>query len=142
MSSMPQGVDGIVKFTAWAAKVPLRARVCILRVLRVWDGQKEHTKMTEKCELFPGQIIESNWKLKVKIVAYDKTSIEIEVLEVGDPIMQRYLDVGKKYPLNKLPQWDGDLQVWEVDPKSMKRQVSQVLLQWEKDIGWSWDIDS
>ncbi len=95
----------------------------------------------DKLNLFPGKIIKSSL-LEAKVLSFDENSIEIEVISNPTSFMQRYIDVGKKYKLFRHEHWNGDLLLWEIPGKQMKRDFSQVLLQWEKDIGWTWDLDS
>lgn len=91
-------------------------------------------------DLFIGKEI-GNSSLKGKIISFANYNIQMEIIKLNDKYYERYLDVGKVYPMFRHTYWNGNLLLWEVKPESMKRQVSQVLLQWEKDIGWSWDLD-
>jgi hypothetical protein len=95
----------------------------------------------ENKNLYIGKIIQSGL-LKAQVKSFDDNNIEVTVLEIPDNIMQRYLDVDKSYKLIRHSHWEGDLLLWEIPKEQMKRSVSQVLLQWEKNIGWTWDIDS
>lgn len=95
----------------------------------------------ESTNLSIGKIIESRL-LKAEVKSFDDNSIEVTVLEIPDSVMQRYLDIGKIYKLTRHTSWKGDLLLWEIPREQMKRSVSQILLQWEKNIGWTWDIDS
>jgi hypothetical protein len=55
---------------------------------------------------------------------------------------QRYLDVGAEYPIVLHPAFSKDaFQVWEIPSEAMKRQVSQILLQWEDGVGFTIDMD-
>lgn len=94
--------------------------------------------------LFVGKEI-GDHVLKGRVISFDDDGIEMEIIELNDPHGRygRYMDVGKKYPMFRHKYWtfERGLMLWEVDPKSMKRDVSQILLQWEKDIGWTWDLD-
>ena len=95
----------------------------------------------ESPNLFIGKIIESRL-LKAEVKSFDDNSIEVTVLEIPDSVMLRYLDFGKSYKMTRHTSWKGDLLLWEIPREQMKRSVSQILLQWEKNIGWAWDIDS
>jgi hypothetical protein len=95
----------------------------------------------QSANLFVGKIIECKL-LKAEVKSFDDDNIEINTLEVPDNIMQKYLDVGKSYKLIRHTHWNGDLLIWEIPKEQMKRSYSQVLLQWEKNIGFMWDIDS
>lgn len=68
--------------------------------------------------------------------------ILIQVVALKNEYFERYLDLNKIYPLFKHDYWKGNLQLWEIEPRSMKRAVSQLLLQWENEVGWNWDLDS
>lgn len=80
-----------------------------------------------------GQIID-DWTEKWEIVSIDGDDMVIRVLETG-PNKQgsigSYLDVGKEYKVFR-HQNEHD-ETWEVDPKGMKRDFSQVLLFWFDD---------
>lgn len=91
--------------------------------------------------LFVGKLI-GNSHLEGKVISFDDNSITVEITKLNDKYYERYVDLGKSYPLVRLKHWQGNLLMWEVDPQSMKRSVSQLLLQWEKNIGWTWDLDS
>jgi len=91
--------------------------------------------------LFVGKIIKSAL-LEAKVLSFDQNNIEIEVISNPDEMMQRYVDVGRKYKLFRHEHWNGNLLLWEIPGNQMKRSYSQVLLQWEKNIGWIWDLDS
>lgn len=93
--------------------------------------------------LFIGKIIHDG-SVKCEVVDVHDTNIHIKILEINWARLGTYLDVGKVYPVYKhragLPM-DDKMQVWEISPKHMKRSTSQVLLYWDKEIGWSWDLD-
>lgn len=95
----------------------------------------------DKPNLFIGKMIKSAM-LEAKVLSFDEYNIEVEVISNPDKYMQRYLDVGKTYKLFRHQHWNGDLLMYEIPSEQMKRDVSQVLLQWEKGIGWTWDLDS
>lgn len=97
-------------------------------------------KDADKPNLFVGKLI-GNSKLEAKVLSFDDNNIEIQVTQLNDKYFERYLDVGGKYPLFRHQGWNGSLLLWEVDPDHMKRDVSQILLQWEENIGWTWDLD-
>lgn len=94
----------------------------------------------DKPNLFVGKKI-GNKFLEGKVISFDENNIQMEILMVNDKYFERYLDAGKTYPLFRHQDWNGDLLLWEVDPASMKRDVSQILLQWESEVGWTWDLD-
>ena len=92
--------------------------------------------------LYIGKEIGST-KLKGKVVSFDDSNIEMLIVAVNNEYFSRYVDVGQTYPLFRHTYWtfERGLMLWEVNHKYMKRDVSQILLQWEKDIGWTWDMD-
>jgi len=83
--------------------------------------------------------------LKGKVISFDENNIEMEIIELNDKHgrFERYFDIGKRYPIFRHQHWtfERGLMLWEVEPSSMKRDVSQILLQWEEGIGWTWDLD-
>lgn len=94
----------------------------------------------ESTNLFVGKILQDG-AIKCEVIDVHNTNIHVKILEIYWDRMGTYLDVGKTYPVFKHSGWNGDFQVWEISGKHMKRDFSQVLLCWEKDCGWSWDID-
>ncbi len=90
--------------------------------------------------LFIGKLI-GNSRLEGKIISFDTKNIIIEIIKLNDKIFEKYLDLNKTYSLFRHEWWTDNLIVWEIEPESMKRCVSQFILQWEKDIGWAWDLD-
>lgn len=82
--------------------------------------------------------------LKGKVISFDNDTMQMQIIELSDKYYERYLDLGKTYPMFRHQQWslEEGLILWEVDPLSMKRDVSQLLLQWEEYIGWCWDLSS
>jgi hypothetical protein len=99
-------------------------------------------KDKDSTNLFVGKILEDRI-LKCEVVDVHKTNIHVKILDIYWDRMGTYLDVGKTYPvfLHSYDMNNQDMQVWEISPKHMKRSTSQVILQWEKDIGWCWDLD-
>lgn len=97
----------------------------------------------ESPNLCVGKIVPDSmfdWEV-VKII--DADNIEIKVLKIYHDRMDRYLDVGKIYPVFKHSGWnDTTMQIWEIASEHMKRDVSQVILMWDKGVGWSWDLDT
>lgn len=80
--------------------------------------------------------------IKCEIIDVHETNIHVKILEIYWERMGTYLDVGKTYPIFKHSGWnENNIQVWEISSKHMKRDASQVILQWEKGIGWRWDLD-
>jgi hypothetical protein len=92
--------------------------------------------------LFLGKII-NDGSIKCEVVDVHTTNIHVKILEIKWDRLGTYLDVGKVYPVFKhSSEYLGDdMQIWEISSKRMKRDTSQVLLYWEKDIGWTWDLD-
>ena len=80
--------------------------------------------------------------IKGKVLSFDDSNIQMQIIMLDDELYERYFDLNHIYPLFKHEYWTGNLLLWEVEPSSMKRDFSQILLQWEKDIGWTWDLDS
>lgn len=84
--------------------------------------------------------------LQAQVLAFDNNSITVQVISLFDTYFQRYLDTGRGYILHR---HESDflgqppkMIIWEIAPEQMKRDVSQVLLFWEEDIGWTWDLDT
>ena len=90
--------------------------------------------------LFVGKVI-SDGRITCQIIRKQKYNFHIRVLKIEDKYIARYLDVGKIYPVFKHDGRDKDLQIWEISGKRMKRSVSQLLLCWQKDIGWCWELE-
>jgi hypothetical protein len=93
-------------------------------------------------DIFVGKIIDDG-SIKCEVVAHhNKNNMHVKILEIKWDRLGTYLDAGKIYPVFKHRGWDNmGLQVWEISPKRMKRSTSQVILQWENGIGWTWDLD-
>lgn len=92
--------------------------------------------------LYVGKVVPDgmfDWEV---ISILDNDNIEIRVLKIYHDRMDRYLDEGKVYPVFRHQGWDGTtLEVWEIAPEHMKRDVSQVIIQWEEGLGWCCDLD-
>jgi len=97
----------------------------------------------ETTNLFVGKIIDDG-SIKCEVVDVHNTNIHVKILEIKWERLGTYLDIGKVYPVFKHRNTfsDDKMQVFEISPKHMKRNTSQVLLFWEKEIGWTWDLDS
>ena len=91
--------------------------------------------------LYVGKIIEDSI-LKCEVMEIHNTNIHVKILDIYWPRMGTYLDVGTVYPVFKHSGWnDESIQVWKIAPKHMKRSTSQVIFQWEDQVGWCWDLD-
>lgn len=91
--------------------------------------------------LYVGKLIIDSSML-VEVVDVHKTNIKVRILDIHWPRLGTYLNVGEIYPVYKHRGWPDDkLQVWEIAPKHMKRDTSQVIFQWEEGLGWCWDLD-
>lgn len=93
--------------------------------------------------LFVGKIMDDD-NIKCEVVDVHNTNIHVKILEIKWVRLGTYLDVGKVYPVfmhSNKEFFGDDMQIWEIAPKHMKRDTSQVLLVWEKDLGWTWDLD-
>jgi hypothetical protein len=92
--------------------------------------------------LFVGKILDDA-SIKCKVVDLHKTNMHVNILEIHWPRLGTYLDVGKTYPVHMHDNsiLGPDMQIWEISPKHMKRSTSQMVLAWEKDVGWNWDLD-
>lgn len=89
-----------------------------------------------------GKIIEDN-TIKCEIITiHDEFNIDIKILNINWSHINNYLTIGKVYPIFMHKDWKGDIQIWEIPGEKMKKRSSQLLLQWEKGVGWSWDLDS
>lgn len=95
----------------------------------------------EQPNLFVGKKIGDS-ALEAEVLTYYDDGMAVKITQLKDKYFERYLDLGGVYALIQHKHWQGNLLLWEVKPEMMKRQVSQILLQWEKDIGWTWDLDS
>lgn len=95
----------------------------------------------ESTNIFVGKIIDDG-SVKCEVVAHhNKNNMHVKILEIKWPRIGTYLDIGKIYPVFKHSGWGKDLEVWEISGKRMKRSTSQLILQWEKGRGWTWDLD-
>lgn len=94
--------------------------------------------------LFVGKEIGDS-TLKGKVISFDENNIQMQIIELNDKHgrFERYMDIGVTYPMFRHESWtfERGLMLWEVKPESMKRDVSQILLQWEEELGWTWDLD-
>jgi hypothetical protein len=105
----------------------------------VRDAREMRTDQ-EAPNLFVGKII-NDGTIKCQVVSCTEDDFRVKILEIGWDRLGTYLDLDQTYPLRSCYTGKG-MNVWEVDPDTMKRSFSQVLLAWEKDLGWTWDIDS
>ncbi len=93
--------------------------------------------------IFVGKIMDDG-NIRCEVVAHNnKTNMHVKILDINWPRLGTYLDVGKTYPvyMHSNECLGTGMQIWEIAPKHMKRDTSQVLLAWEKEIGWTWDLD-
>ncbi len=93
--------------------------------------------------IFVGKIMDDG-NIKCEVVAHNnKNNMHVKILEIKWERLGTYFDVGKIYPvfMHSNGILGEGMQIWEISSKRMKRDTSQVLLCWEKDIGWSWDLD-
>ena len=79
--------------------------------------------------------------IEAEIISFDEKTLTVKVLFCENEYFSRYLDVGKTYTGTLVNNWD-DMKVWDINPKQMKRSVSQVLIQWQSASGFGWDLDS
>lgn len=94
--------------------------------------------------IFIGKIIDDG-NMKFEVIAHhNKNNMHIKIIEINWDRLATYLDIDKVYPVYKhSSKYLGEeMQIWEISPKHMKRNTSQILLAWEKNFGWNWDIDS
>jgi hypothetical protein len=94
--------------------------------------------------LYIGKIIDDG-NLQCEVMNIHNTNFHIKVLKIYWDRLGTYLDVDKVYPVYKHRSEilsNDEMQIWEISPKRMKRNTSQVLFYWEEGIGWSWDIDT
>lgn len=89
--------------------------------------------------LYIGKIIDDG-NVKCEVVSCEENDFRIKILEINWDCLGTYMDLGTVYPLLSCYNSKG-MQVWEVDPEQMKRDTSQVLLAWEEQLGWTWDLD-
>ena len=90
--------------------------------------------------LFIGKIIDDG-AIKCEVVDLHHTNMHVKILEIKWDRITTYLDLDKVYPVFKHSGWGENMQVWEISGKRMKRSTSQLILQWEKGVGWMWDLD-
>ena len=91
--------------------------------------------------LFVGKFIKDS-AITCEVVACTPDDFRVMILKIEWDRLGTYLDVGQTYPLRRTYQsQNGEMTVWEILPENMKRDTSQVLLAWEKGIGWTWDLD-
>jgi hypothetical protein len=91
--------------------------------------------------LFVGKFIKDQ-SLTCEVIACANDDFRVMPLKIQWERLGTYMDVGKIYPLRVVYESkNGEMKIWEVDPETMKRNTSQVLLAWEKNIGWTWDLD-
>jgi hypothetical protein len=110
-------------------------------IINVIFNQKEKDPIDkETSNLYIGKIMKDNI-IKCEVLEVHNTNIHVKILEIYWDRMGTYLDVGKDYPVYKHSSSSDTWQTWEIAPKHMKRSTSQVLLYWEKGVGWSWDLD-
>jgi len=94
----------------------------------------------EQPNLFVGKII-GNDELRCKVVELIGSEfIVVEVLSLTR--FDNYLDCGKTYTLFKRDvTFPSKMLIWEFKPESMKRQTGQLLLFWDREIGWIFELD-
>jgi hypothetical protein len=91
--------------------------------------------------LFVGKII-NDGSIRCEVISCTEDDFRIKILEIKWARLGTYMDLEQTYSLRSCYKSNnGEMMVWEVDPETMKRHTSQVLLAWEKDSGWSWDLD-
>lgn len=91
--------------------------------------------------LFYGRFIKDS-AITCEVVACTPDDFRVMILKIDWDRLGTYLDVGQTYPLRVVYEsGNGNMTVWEIPPENMKRSTSQVLLAWEKGIGWTWDLD-
>ena len=107
------------------------------------EPQLPHPKLDQDSpNLFIGKFIKDN-SITCEVIACADNDFRVMILKIQWDRLGTYMDVGKTYPLRVVYESaNGDMKAWEVNPDTMKRTASQVLLAWEKDIGWCWDLDS
>jgi hypothetical protein len=136
MSIIDNFVDAFCKLVSSDKQIPQKPKIHWQAYYAV-----DSKDMTDP-NLYVGKILNDSI-LKCEVVDVHKTNIHVKILEIHWDRMGTYLDVGNIYPVFKHSGWNEDnIQVWEISSKRMKRSSSQVILQWEKGSGWTWDLDS
>lgn len=79
-------------------------------------------------------------RLRGEVISFNGYNMVMEIVSLDDKYYDEYLDSGGIYPLFRHQHMHKDLLIWEVQPTSMKRRVSPLLLMWEKGIGWRWSL--
>ena len=93
-------------------------------------------------QLTNGQII-SDRNLSIEILSCeDLKNIKVKVININWDRIETYVDLGKVYRMFKHDGND-DFTVWEFDPDEMKRNTSQLLMYWERKVGFTgFDLDT
>lgn len=109
------------------------------------DFQDDDDEDLEAPNLFVGKKIgDADADLLGEVIAFDEDGIQMKILLITDRHFNKYMDVGNVYSMFRHKHWtfEEGLMLWEVEPSSMKRSNSQIILQWENDLGWTWDLTS
>jgi hypothetical protein len=129
------------RYLSWSEKKPSKSENAPSK------KEKQIKADRDAPNLYAGKIIsDRNLEYEVISIEPDMNNMTVKVMRIDWDVLGRYLDVGNTYPVFKHKSEyfteEKGMVIWEVEPTSMKRDVSQILLAWEKDIGWSWEVDS
>lgn len=111
---------------------------CLIDNSPLVEGSLQEDK--DAPNLFVGKFIKDS-SVTCEVISCED-DFRVMILKIGWDRLGTYLDVGQTYPLRKVyDSTNGEMKIWEVNPDTMKRTTSQVLLVWQKDLGWTWDLD-
>lgn len=81
--------------------------------------------------------------VEAEILQQDELKMTLKVINVNDQYIKRYIRPDDIIVLKKHTHFSGETcDLWEVDPATMQRSASQLLLYNWYDTGWSWELDS
>jgi len=108
-------------------------------------NQVKHSSLEDKSpDLFIGKEM-GDKRFKAKIVSInDENNFKIQVIALDDERFKCYVDLGEIYKMRRHTFWTIEEYkhlLFEIDPDTMKRDVSQFFLYWWEDTGWSWELD-
>lgn len=110
-------------------------------VIEAMRAVREMRQDRDNPYLFVGKFINDR-NIICEVISCTEDDFRVMILKIKWDRLGTYLDVGETYPLHVVYESkDGKMKTWEVDSETTKRSASQVLLQWEKGVGWSWDLD-
>ena len=84
--------------------------------------------------------------LQGEVIKYDDTVLTLKIIQLDDLYFDNYLEINKTYNLNRYTDKDwadysADRMLWEIDDLSISKKGVKILLYWEKNIGWTWELE-